>query len=52
MAVHAENARNELGSEAVHHRHDDDQRSHPEHDPDEEKPAMTEMNASFRRERR
>jgi hypothetical protein len=42
----------QLGAEAVHHRHDDDQRRDAEQDAEKEKPAMTETKPSRRRVRR
>ncbi len=35
VAVEAEDAGQKLGAEAVHHRHDDDQHRHGQHDADE-----------------
>ncbi len=53
VAVDPEDLVEELGAEAVHHRHHDDERRDAEHDSEEARsPAMTEMNASLRRGRR
>ena len=37
MAVEAEDAADQIGAKPVHHRHHDDQRRHPERDPEQRK---------------
>ncbi len=52
MAVNAQNSRKKLGTEAVHHRHDDDEGRHAQHDAGERKPGNDRDKVSRRRARR